>query len=221
MIKFECSCGKKFNTRDENEGRRVICSGCKQQFIVPSPSSEIARVLPAADDGKAQWKSVVVQEPLREPPKPKPAQKPSCQKPTKRQKTSMLRSIWDDLADAVRDMLDNLKSVPVEERSPAPRQPTPVPARKLIVSSGDIQQPYNVLGMVQATADQEQSFFGSVSGQEAHKEVLQRLEAKACAMGADALIWVRVEGGKIVKAKFLAPINAYEAHASGTAVRFR
>ncbi len=36
-IVFQCECGKQFETRDEDAGRRARCPACQRELIVPQP----------------------------------------------------------------------------------------------------------------------------------------------------------------------------------------
>jgi prepilin-type processing-associated H-X9-DG protein len=59
-IVFRCECGKQFETRDEDAGRRARCPDCQRELIVPQPNpyaaSEFAsvhEVPPTSTSGKA------------------------------------------------------------------------------------------------------------------------------------------------------------------------
>jgi len=59
-IIVRCECGKEFQTRDENAGRRTRCPACQRELIIPQPKfvadDELAPVFdygPSATSGKA------------------------------------------------------------------------------------------------------------------------------------------------------------------------
>ena len=59
-IVFQCECGKQFETRDEDAGRRARCPECQRELVVPQPNpyaaSEFAslhEVPPTSTSGKA------------------------------------------------------------------------------------------------------------------------------------------------------------------------
>ncbi len=89
----------------------------------------------------------------------------------------------------------------------------------MLVSSGDIRQSYEVLGLVTAYASNEQSFAGSISGEEAYKRAIERLRDAAAREGADALIYVNLHGNMGIKRALVGEVQMYEVFAWGTAVR--
>jgi uncharacterized protein YbjQ (UPF0145 family) len=108
-------------------------------------------------------------------------------------------------------------SAPQEARR---NEMTTAPPVNLIVSSGNICQPYDVIDLVMAHAVSKETFLSKISSIGAYKEVLQSLKERAVELGADALIYVSFQSNLATVRTFLASVNAYEVVAWGTAVRF-
>ncbi|HVS35844.1 MAG TPA: hypothetical protein VMS17_09700 [Gemmataceae bacterium] len=45
-ITFECTCGRKFRTADENAGRNAVCPDCRNKLIVPASAVTTAPLAP-------------------------------------------------------------------------------------------------------------------------------------------------------------------------------
>jgi len=99
--------------------------------------------------------------------------------------------------------------------------PKPSPEKALLVSSGDIGRPYEVIKLVTAYASSDEGFSGRISGGEAYEAAIRRLEQAASRLEADALIYVNLHGNMGVKRAFVGEVHMYEVFAWGTAVRFR
>lgn len=108
---------------------------------------------------------------------------------------------------------------------PPPPQTTAVPSAPvkkgpMLVSSGDIGRPYEVISLVTGYATSDEKFLGSISGGAAYEAAIKRLQEAAGKLGADALIYVNLHGNMGIKRAFVGEVHMYEVFAWGTAVRF-
>jgi uncharacterized protein YbjQ (UPF0145 family) len=90
----------------------------------------------------------------------------------------------------------------------------------MLVSSGDICRPYQVIQLVTAYASSDEKFLGRISGGEAYNTALKRLQEAAKDLKADALIYVNLHGNMGIKRAFVSDVHMYEVFCWGTAVRF-
>ena len=90
----------------------------------------------------------------------------------------------------------------------------------MVVSSGDIGRPYEVIDLVTAYASSDEKFSGKISGGEPAEAGIQRLREAAAGAKADALIYVNLHGNMGVKRAFAGEVHMFEVFAWGTAVRF-
>jgi uncharacterized protein YbjQ (UPF0145 family) len=91
----------------------------------------------------------------------------------------------------------------------------------MLVSSGDISRPYEVIDLVTAYAASDEKFSGKISGANAYTAAIHRLKNAAVSLEADALIYVNLHGNMGVKRAFVGEVHMYEVFAWGTAVKFR
>jgi hypothetical protein len=62
-ITFQCQCGRKFRTSDENAGRSATCPDCRARFVVPAASA-VPAAAPAAAPPRAPVKEAPAPPPL-------------------------------------------------------------------------------------------------------------------------------------------------------------
>ena len=106
-ITFQCQCGRKFRTGDENAGRSATCPDCRTHFVVPAASA-----VPAAAPGPAPILPPVPEEQPAAPPPAYPAESEEVT-PVPRRTTPSSPYGWSNLDD------------PGEPDAPAPRRRPP------------------------------------------------------------------------------------------------
>lgn len=89
----------------------------------------------------------------------------------------------------------------------------------MLKAAGNINQPYEVIGVVVSFASQEQGCNGELSTEAAYRNAVKRLEQSATEAGGDALIHINFQNRMAVATRCTATKQVFEVCAWGTAVK--
>ena len=90
----------------------------------------------------------------------------------------------------------------------------------MLISSGDANRPFKVLGLVVGYASRTRSLRGKLNPESVYEEALERLTESADEHNADGLLFVNFQSRVASDQGCSGPLQAFEVFAWGTAVRW-